>query len=58
MSAWGVDDAALITGVRHASAEYRGNAEPFLDLAQNENTAIRGELSAIERGCDFLAADR
>ena len=54
----GVDDAALITGVRHASAEHRGHAEPLFDLAQNENTAIRGELSGIERGCDVLAADR
>jgi hypothetical protein len=54
----GVGDAVRIACVRHVSAEHRGNAEPLLDLAQNENTAIRGELSAIERGCDFLAADR
>ena len=53
----GMDDAARIAGVRHASAEHRGNTEPLFDLAQNQNTAIRGQLSAIERGCDFLAAD-
>jgi hypothetical protein len=54
----GMDDTARIARVRHMAAEHRGNAKPFLDLAQDENAAIRRQLAAIERGCDFFATDR
>ena len=50
-----MDDAILIARVRRRAAEHRGYAEALLDLAQDQNAAIRRELSTIERGCDFLS---
>jgi hypothetical protein len=44
----GVHDAALIAQVRHVTAKHRGDTEPFLDLAQDENAAIRGELAECD----------
>ncbi len=53
----GVDDAARIACIGHMTAKRPGKAEPFLDLAQDENAAIRRQLAAIESGCDFFAAN-
>ncbi len=42
----GVHDAAWIAHVWYVTAEHFGKTEPFLDLAQDENAAIRRQLAA------------
>ena len=50
--------AALgITRVLDAGGEPFGDAQPLLDLAQDQQTTIRGEAPTIETGHERLADD-
>jgi len=43
-------------GIIDAGGKAFGQAEPVLDLAQDQQPAIRGEQAAIEAGDDRLAS--
>ncbi len=51
-----VANAGEVTPVRHSIGEPPAHAELFLGLAQQQGTAVRGMVAAIEIGCEFLAA--
>ena len=41
-----------------AGGQAFGNAEPLLDLAQDQHAGVGGELPAVEAGDDGFAGDR
>jgi len=53
-----VDDALRIAWICDAGGQAVGYAETLLDLAQDQDAAVRGELPAIKAGDDGLAVDR
>ena len=57
MSAQRMKDARGIATVGKATRQPIGDAKPTLGHRKQHHPAIRGEPSAIESGCDFLAPD-
>jgi hypothetical protein len=53
----GVGDARRIAAIGKAAGQPHGDAEPALRQGEQHGAAVRGNTSAIERGCDFLALD-
>ena len=53
-----VADLVRRAGVFDASRQPLGNPQPALHLRQEQNAAIRRQLTAIKPGDDRLAADR
>jgi hypothetical protein len=51
-------DTLGVAPVDEASGETIGEPEPRLDLAQQQNAAIRRQPPAVETGDDFLVRDR
>ena len=47
-----------ITRIVDAGGQTIGDRQPALDLAQNQQTAIRGQTAAVEAGDDLFAANR
>ena len=48
----------VITRVFDAPRQPLGDPQPTLDLGQQQNAAIRRQLTAVKSGDDRLAADR
>ena len=58
MSAIAVDDSLWCARIGDASGKTVGDAKASFDLPQRQHAAVRGELAAVERGNDRLAAER
>ncbi len=49
-----VGRARRIARISQATGKARGKAEPFLDLAKHQHTAVRRQPAAVETGAYFL----
>ena len=58
MSARRVRDLIGRTRIHDAGGEPIGDAKALLDLAQNQNAAVRRQQTAVEFGDDRLAGNR
>ena len=50
-------DPRRIAAVGHEAGEARGDAEPSLGHGQQHHSAIRGQPTAVEIGCDLPPSD-
>ena len=53
-----VPDPLRQARVVDAGGKTFGNAEPLLDLTQDQHTGVGGDLAAVEAGDDGFAGDR
>jgi hypothetical protein len=52
-----VDDPRGLTTIREAARQSLGDAKAALRHRQQHNAAVRGQATAVEIGCNFLARD-